>query len=96
MDNNEANKCKNCIRWNEGTLSCDINTSTVWGAEDYCSKHKVKYTYDYFKKKMAEIASDDDTETKHYEADQLMAAVLVQLGYDDGVKIFNSMDKWYS
>lgn len=45
---------------------------------------------------MAEIANSDDTETKHYEADQLMIAVLNQLGYDEGTKIFENMDKWYS
>lgn len=97
MDKNEINKCKNCVRWNEGTLSCDINTSTVWGAEDYCSKHKVNYTCDYFRKMMDEIAhAPEDPETKHYEADRLMIAVLNQLGYDKGTKIFESMEKWYS
>jgi hypothetical protein len=55
-----------------------------------------KYTPERFKEMMAEIAMSDDTELRHYRADKLMAAVLNQLGYSEGIKIFESMGKWYS
>ena len=55
-----------------------------------------QYTPERFKEKMAEIAKDDDTELRHIWADDLMAVVLSQLGYGEGIKIFVDMGKWYS
>ena len=51
-----------------------------------------------FEEKMCEIVNnrslaDDD---KHSDADKLMCKVLVSLGYEVGVRIFNDMDKRYS
>ena len=37
-----------------------------------------------------------DEEIAHARMDYLMARVLVELGYRDGVEIFNRQDKWYS
>ena len=48
-----------------------------------------------FTEKMAEI-SLGDTEGAHWEADRLMCQVLTELGYGDGVKIFEEMSKWYA
>ncbi len=36
------------------------------------------------------------TETKHIAADNLCLAVLESLGYQQGVKVFRSLHKWYS
>jgi hypothetical protein len=54
-----------------------------------------------FAEKMGEIAKrvDDDVRTAescHYEADDLMETVLSELGYEEGIKIFQEMEKWYS
>lgn len=37
-----------------------------------------------------------DKEMFHVTADGLITALLVQLGYEDGVKIFINQPKWYS
>lgn len=37
-----------------------------------------------------------DREADHGHADDLLCKVLQQLGYGDGVKIFENMDKWYA
>ena len=51
-----------------------------------------------FKKAMEEIAvnADDDEEMAHMRADELLCDVLKQLGYSEGVKIFEDMNKWYA
>ena len=36
------------------------------------------------------------TEGNHFEADELMCKLLTMLGYGDGVKEFEKMDRWYS
>ena len=37
-----------------------------------------------------------DTEQDHSAGDSLMCEVLTQLGYGDGVRVFEEADKWYS
>lgn len=37
-----------------------------------------------------------DPEMAHIFADDLMCELLSELGYKDGVEIFNSMELWYS
>ena len=37
-----------------------------------------------------------DCEPRHIDADSLMCEVLRQLGYGDGVDIFENMEKWYA
>jgi len=37
-----------------------------------------------------------DEEAAHARMDDLMVKVLVELGYRDGVAIFNKQDKWYA
>ena len=48
-----------------------------------------------FEAEMREITKDDP-ETAHINADDLMLNLLTQLGYGDGVKIFENMERWYS
>ena len=59
---------------------------------------KLPITPDEFLRRMNEIEDDNhlDTEQAHSEADELMCSLLETLGYDQGVKEFRSMDKWYS
>ena len=49
-----------------------------------------------FARKMKEIASNDDIETCHELADNLMMELLSSLGYSEGVNVFDQMDKYYS
>lgn len=54
-------------------------------------------TPEEFKEKMIKMAtSAGDPEIGHSMADELMCKILCSLGYGDGVKIFEEMDKWYS
>lgn len=49
-----------------------------------------------FAKRMAEIAKNLDSEVGHGEADDLLCEVLRELGYGEGIDIFESMHKWYA
>ena len=46
-----------------------------------------------FKEKMKEIAKFE--EEGHRPADKLMCEVLKELGFKEGIEIFENMDKWY-
>lgn len=48
-----------------------------------------------FKKKMEALRSDDE-EYSHRVMDDLMCELLTELGYGEGVKIFDEQGKWYS
>jgi len=48
-----------------------------------------------FVRKMMEIDDMKHPDEKHTKADELMCDTLKRLGYEDGVKIFEEMDKWY-
>lgn len=49
-----------------------------------------------FVNEMRRINRDDDTEMAHILADELMCKLLRELGYNEGVEIFEKMGKWYS
>ena len=37
-----------------------------------------------------------DEEDVHCAMDKLMCEILVEFGYEDGVKVFQETDKWYA
>jgi hypothetical protein len=41
------------------------------------------------------VENNVDTEETHRLADSLLCEVLNDLGYTEGVHIFNNIDKWY-
>lgn len=49
-----------------------------------------------FAQKMREISKYGDIEESHGKADDLMCRLLRELGYGDGIDIFEAMDKWYA
>lgn len=53
-------------------------------------------TPEQFLARMAVIAEDDDQESAHCDADDLLCEVLASLGFGDGVAIFAAMPKWYA
>lgn len=53
-------------------------------------------TKEEFKKRMQAIADIRDAEEGHIEADDLMCELLKDLGYGEGVDIFEEMDRWYA
>ena len=38
----------------------------------------------------------DDLEVRHGRADDLLCGVLRKLGYEEGIDIYEKMDKWYA
>lgn len=64
-------------------------------------------TPEEFKTQMKNISKDvmelDDKnpnmpsmiETAHIKADELMCEILIELGYEEGIKIFKRMEKYY-
>jgi len=61
-------------------------------------------TPEEFSSRMARIFGIDehasagmfDTERAHGEADELMCQALRELGYSAGVRIFETIEKWYA
>lgn len=53
-------------------------------------------TPEEFLVKMKEIEKDDDRESRHGSADALLGQVLCDLGYGEGIEVYDSMDKWYA
>jgi hypothetical protein len=58
-------------------------------------------TPDEFAQKMRAISEAmergrNDPESRHCYADDLMCELLKELGYEEGVKVFEEMDKWYA
>lgn len=51
-----------------------------------------------FKLRMIEIGKDygGDCEVSHCEMDTLLANLLISLGYEEGIKIFQESEKWYA
>lgn len=49
-----------------------------------------------FADEMRKINEDPDVERKHAWADSLMCEQLKELGYSEGIKIFEKMNKWYA
>ena len=46
--------------------------------------------------KLAECQKNDDTETAHSDADDVLCALLDELGYGDVVAEYNKVSKWFS
>lgn len=49
-----------------------------------------------FNIRMKEISKMEDKENRHIAADALMMEALEDLGYNEGVRIFGSIGKWYA
>ena len=54
-------------------------------------------TPEEFTKEMKAVAKfPPDVEAGHSSGDELLCKVLRELGYGEGVEIFENMDKWYA
>ncbi len=52
-------------------------------------------TPDEFKIKMEEAMRESDAEDRHIMGDRLMITLLHELGYGEGVELFDQETKWY-
>lgn len=46
--------------------------------------------------KLAECQKNDDTEIAHSDADDVLCALLDELGYGDVVAEYSKVDKWFA
>lgn len=53
-------------------------------------------TPEEFKEKMEKICTDEDIQMRHVYAEALMCEVLESLGYEEGLKPYHAMLKWYA
>ena len=53
-------------------------------------------TPEEFKNAMEAVFKSHDIELRHAEADQIMCDTLRELGYEDGVKVFEEAYKWHA
>lgn len=49
-----------------------------------------------FRDKMEALAEESTPEEFHITADEYMCEVLTELGYGEGVAIFDGTERWYS
>ena len=47
-------------------------------------------------KQMNELKNNDDYESSHVTADDILCELLDELGYTDLIKVFNELPKWYA
>ena len=61
------------------------------------TEYEKEFSSKGFANKMRRIERDNNyPELAHYLADKLMCELLRELGYDEGVDIFERIQKWYS
>lgn len=53
-------------------------------------------TPEEFKTAMEDVFKSDDIELRHIQADQIMCDTLRELGYENGVKVFEKAYKWHA
>jgi hypothetical protein len=46
--------------------------------------------------KMKDVAKNHDAEVAHCDADDLLCELLKDLGYEEIIEAFESVDKWYA
>lgn len=46
--------------------------------------------------KLRELADYADTEVAHSEADKILCDILIELGYEETVHLWDKIEKWYA
>lgn len=49
-----------------------------------------------YKDKMSKAINNRDIEEGHYNCDDVLVALLLELGFDEIVEIYKTQDKWYA
>lgn len=57
---------------------------------------KPLYTPEEFAEEMRRLINIEFTEDRHIEMDDALCALLISLGYEEGVEIFIDAKKWYA
>ena len=53
-------------------------------------------TPEEFKEAMEKAIKGPDIEANHADADDLMCKLLISLGYGEGIKVYESEERWYA
>lgn len=64
----------------------------------FYGENKLENDYKIFAKEMESISDSnfEDVEARHILMDELLCKKLIELGYIEGVKIFEDAKKWYA
>ena len=84
-EDNASDECKyeNCPKWRK-----EFEKDSPLTPEEFMNKMIELYkTY---------IVEKDDEELAHGYMDDLICDLLINLGYEDGIKVFYATPKWYS
>ena len=46
--------------------------------------------------KLQVLVNSDDQEESHVEADDILCAALIELGYTESVRVYRTIDKWFA
>jgi hypothetical protein len=49
-----------------------------------------------YKDKMLKAINNHDIEVGHYDCDDVLVSLLLELGFDEIVEIYKTQDKWYA
>ena len=87
-----------CQRIDNETAECRYDICPKWHRE---IKKDPPLTPEEFTNKMTElykkyIIEKDDEEYAHGHMDELICELLINLGYEDGVRVFYATPKWYA
>lgn len=78
-----------------GTLVCYSALVVASRADEWEERRLTVMTFEEFAEKMEKL-TELDMERRHVEMDNLMCELLTELGYGEGVEIFEDCYKWYA
>lgn len=83
-----------------GGISTEEATKNINSFMEYYNSGKWlesnKTKYEEMCEKMKNVINIKDTEDAHIEADYILCKFLEDLGFDELVKLYRKVDKWYS
>ena len=95
--------CKSCFHC-EACADLDYQEAmSVVHTPDQCAFYLKAMTPDEFKIKMSALIRDarstryhNDVEVRHMAMDNLLCEVLKSLGYEEGIAIYKTTERWYA
>ena len=89
-------RCPTDVKYEFHGMDMDIYKDFSPSEEYKMTELEKEFSAKGFANQMRRIARDHNTEMAHILADELMCKLLRELGYGEGVDLFEKMDKWYS
>ena len=93
----EAGRAPDNATWHDVANECiKIARAAIAKAEPTTETNVRPMSPAEFANEMQAIAKIGDQEIRHGDADDLICRLLTELGYAEGVKLFDEMEKWYA